>query len=174
MIAANKSNEVLSKMKRIFSAFAVASALISTPVLAQDFAGPRIGVELGMVDDDFLGTEETSYGVNAGYDFDLGSTVFGVTASYTGLFNDHGTDFRELGIGGRAGVKAGASTLAYATAGYSNLDAGGFPGSIDGVKVGLGLEQSFGNVYANAETRYGNYQYGAELYQTVIGVGYRF
>lgn len=161
-------------MKRALTAIGAASILFSAPAFAQEFSGPRVGVELGMMDDDFLGTAETSYGVNLGYDFDMGSSVLGVTASYTGIFNDHGSDFRELGIGARAGIKAGASTLVYGTAGYSNLDANGVPGSLDGVKVGLGLEQSFGNVFANVETRYGNYEAGAELYQTVIGVGYRF
>ena len=161
-------------MKRILAAVAAVSALAATPAFAQDFAGPRVGVELGIVGDDVLSSSDTSYGVNAGYDFDLGSTVLGVTGNYFGLFDDDGSDFRELGIGGRAGVKVAASTLAYASAAYSNIDANGVPGSLDGVKVGLGLEQSFGNVFANVETRYGNYEHGAELYQTVLGVGYRF
>jgi outer membrane immunogenic protein len=162
-------------MKRIFAVLAATSALISTSAFADDFAGPRVGVEIGLVDDNFLGSAETSYGVNAGYDFDLGNAVVGVTGNYSGIFNDHGANFRELGIGGRAGLKIAPTTLGYVTAGYSNVDAKYYPGSIDGVKVGLGLEQKFGaNVYANVETRYFNYQYGAELYQTVVGVGFRF
>ncbi|MDX3910182.1 MAG: outer membrane beta-barrel protein [Sphingobium sp.] len=160
-------------MKRVFAAVAVASALIATPALAQEFAGAHVGAEIGLVDDDFAGSDETTYGFNAGYDWDLGRSVVGVKATYIGIFDDNGTDFRELALMARAGVKATPRTLVYGTAGYSNLDAK-FSSSIDGFKVGVGLEQSFGNVYANIETRYGNYEAGAELYQTAIGIGYRF
>lgn len=161
-------------MKRILVAVAAVSTLVAAPAFAQEFSGPRVGVELGMIDDDFLGTADTSYGVNIGYDFDLGSSVLGLTGTYSGIFNDNGSDFRELGIGARAGFKAGETTLVYGTAGYSNIDNDFVPGSLDGVKVGLGVEQSFGNVFANVETRYGNYQAGVETYQTALGVGYRF
>lgn len=161
-------------MKRFLVAAAAVSTLVAAPAFAQEFSGPRVGVELGMIGDDFLSSADTTYGVNLGYDYDLGSSVLGVTGSYTGIFNDNGTDFRELGIGVRAGIKPGASTLVYGTAGYSNLDNDLIAGSLDGVKVGLGVEQSFGNVFANVETRYGNYEAGVESYQTVLGVGYRF
>ncbi|WP_189338512.1 outer membrane protein [Sphingobium sp. SCG-1] len=160
-------------MKRFFAVFAVA-ALTATPAFAQEFSGARVGVELGAVDDDFAGTDEATYGINAGYDFDLGNTVVGVTGSYTGLFDDDNSDFRDLTLAARAGFKATPRTLVYGTLGYTNLDANGFSGSLDGVKVGLGVEQKFGNLYANIETRYGNYEADGELYQTVIGLGYRF
>lgn len=161
-------------MKRILAVVAVATAVVATPALAQEFQGARVGAEIGAVDDDFAGTDKASYGINAGYDFDLGTTVVGVTGSYTGLFDDDNTDLRDLTIAGRFGFKATPRTLVYGTAGYSNLDADNFPGSLDGVKVGLGVEQKFGNLFANVETRYSNYEFGVELYQTVIGVGYRF
>ena len=164
-------------MKRILAGLVAASALTAVPAAAQtvpDFAGARVGVEVGVTDDDFLGTDEGSYGVTAGYDFDLGNTVVGVTGGYTGLFDDDGADLREFSVAARAGFKAAPATLVYATAGYSNLDFDGLPGSLDGAKFGLGLEQSFGNVFANLETRYADYEAGVELYQTVIGVGFRF
>lgn len=160
-------------MKRVIAALAVASAFVSTPALAQEFAGPRVGVEVGVTDDDFAGTAKGIFGINAGYDFDLGQTVVGVTGGYIGLFDDEDTGLRELNLAARAGFKATPRTLVYASVGYSNLDADG-ASSIDGAKFGLGVEQSFGNVYANIETRYGNYEAGVELYQTAIGVGYRF
>src|ERR1043166_5543478 len=122
-------------MKRILAGLVAASALTAVPAAAQtvpDFAGPRVGVELGVVDDDFLGTDEGSYGFNAGYDFDLGHTVVGVTGGYTGLFDDDGSDFRELSLAARVGFKLAPATLLYATAGYSNLDFDGFAGSLDG------------------------------------------
>jgi outer membrane immunogenic protein len=167
-------------VKKIVLATVLAAAATATPALAQDavvageFTGPRVGVELGLIDDDFLGSDETSYGVLAGYDFDAGNVIVGGAVSYTGLFDDDGADFRDITVSGRVGAKLAPRTLAYASAGYSNLDFDGLPGSVDGVKFGLGLEQSFGNVYANVETRYGNYEAGLELYQTVIGVGFRF
>jgi len=166
-------------MKTALIAAAFAGVLAASPAMAQDeaaatFTGPRVGVELGVIDDDFLGTDDATYGINAGYDFDLGGAVVGVTGGYTGLFDDDGADLRELSLGGRIGAKVGARTLAYGTIGYSNLDANGLGGSVDGVKFGVGLEHSFDNVYANVETRYGNYELGGELYQTAVGVGVRF
>lgn len=162
-------------MKRIFAVLAATSALISTSAFADDFSGPRVGVEVGLVDDEFAGSGDKSYAANVGYDYDLGSSVIGVTGTYSRLFNDGNTNFRELAISARGGMKVTPSTLLYATAGYSNLDAKNLPGSVDGGKWGLGLEQKFGqNLFANVETRYGNYAYGIELYQTVVGVGFRF
>lgn len=164
-------------MKRILAGLVAASALTAVPAAAQtapDFGGLRVGAEIGLVDDDFLGSDDTSYGFNVGYDVEQANTVYGVTGSYTGLFDDNGADFRELSIAARGGFKVTPATLAYATAGYSNIDSDFLPGSLDGVKVGLGLEHSFGKVFANVETRYGNYEQGAELYQTVVGVGFRF
>lgn len=140
---------------------------------ASTFSGPRIGVEIGIADDDFMGSEETSWGINGGYDADLGSFVLGGTVSYTGVFDDEGSDFKELGIGARAGLKAGSNALVYGTLGYSDIDVYGV--SVDGVKGGLGLElASKSGFYGQIETRYGSYDYDIDLYQTVIGVGYRF
>jgi outer membrane immunogenic protein len=158
-------------------ALAMAAA---TPAMAQapapvagEFTGPRVGVEFGLLDDDFLGDDEGTYGFLAGYDFDAGNLIAGATVSYTGLFDDDGADLRDITVSGRLGAKLAPRTMVYGTAGYSNLDADGIK-SLDGVKFGLGLEQSFGKVYANVETRYGNYEAGLELYQTVVGVGFRF
>lgn len=161
-------------MKRFVSLLAAATVFVASPALADGFDGPRVGVELGLVDDDFLGSADQSYGINAGYDVDLGSSVVGITGGYSRLFDDHNTDFREFSLGGRAGLKLSPRTLGYASAAYSNIDADGLPGTLDGVKFGLGLEHTYNNVYANVETRYGNYQYGVELYQTVVGLGVRF
>lgn len=166
-------------MKTALIAAAFAGVLAASPAMAQDeaadtFTGARVGVELGVSDDDAFGTDSGTYGFNAGYDFDLGGAVVGVTAGYTDAFDDDNFGVRELSLSGRIGGKVGAKTLIYGTAGYSNIDASGFPGSIDGAKIGIGVERSFGNVYGNIETRYGNYELGLELYQTAIGVGVRF
>lgn len=162
--------------KIVIAASAAVLAMSAQNAFAQDastFTGPRIGVEIGMADDDFLGSEETTWGVNAGYDADLGGFVLGGTVSYTGIFDDEGSDFEELGIGVRAGAKAGDNALVYATVGYSDIDVYGV--GVDGVKLGLGIElASSGGFYGQLETRYGSYDYDIDLYQTVVGVGYRF
>lgn len=155
------------------AAFIAASAIVATPASAQDASGGRIGVELGLLDDDFLGTEEVSYGLTAGYDFDLGSVVVGPVAGYTSAF-DNEFDIRELSVGGRVGAKVGDASLFYGAVSYSNIDSDYLPGSLDGVKFGLGFEQDFGGFYAGIETRYGTYDYDIDLYQTVLAAGVKF
>lgn len=160
-------------MKKI--AVALVALAVSTPAVAQEastFTGPRVGVEIGLADEDFLGDEETSWGINAGYDADLGSVIVGGTVAYTDVFDDE-ADFRELAIGGRLGTQLAPNALLFGSVAYSDIDVAGL--SVDGVKFGVGAE--FGmteNVFVNFETRYGDYDYDLELYQTVIGVGYRF
>lgn len=157
-------------MKKL--ALALAALTVSTPAIAQDFAGPRVGAEIGFTDDDFLGTEEFSWGINAGYDWDLGNLVVGGTVAYNDFFDDD-ADFREFSFGGRLGTKLDPATLVYVSGAYSDLDIGG--ADLDGLKIGLGAEFAVTrNVYVNLETRYGNYDYGLDLYQTVFGAGYRF
>ena len=159
--------------KSVLALASVAAAVAAQPAMAQEFTGARVGVELGVVDDDFLGTDEATYGIVAGYDFDFQGLVAGVQASYTGLFDDEGTDVRDITIGGRLGTKLAPATMLYGSAGYSNLDADGVS-SLDGLKFGVGVEQAFGNLYGNLETRYANYEAGVETYQTAVGIGVRF
>lgn len=161
-------------MKKIFCAAALAAAAVASPALAQDAGGAHVGVEIGLVDDDFLGTEDVSYGVTAGYDIPLGGVVAGPVVGYTGLFDDNDSGFREYSLGGRLGVPLDAGTLFYGSVAYSNIDFDGFPGSIEGTKFGLGFEKNFGGFYGRIETRYADYEAGAELYQTVLGAGVKF
>jgi len=157
-------------MKKL--ALAVAALTVATPAAAQDFAGPRVGIELGLADEDFLGDAETTWGINAGYDVDLGNVIVGATVAYTDMFDDD-FDFRELNVGGRVGTQMGKSALLYGTLGYSDINVSNI--SVDGVRVGVGAEFAMTkNVFVNLETRYGNYEQDIELYQTVIGLGYRF
>jgi outer membrane immunogenic protein len=63
--------------------------------------------------------------------------------------------------------------LLYVTGGYSNIRAFGV--NIDGFRLGVGGELGLGqSAYVKLEQRYGNYQYGLDLYQTMIGAGIRF
>lgn len=165
-------------MKRILIAAALA-ATVATPALAQEadtaaaettFTGPRIGAEIGVADDDIFGTEGFTYGIEAGYDFDLGGAIAGIQAG----IQDSDDTGRELSIGGRIGAPVSKNALIYGNVAYSNIEV--FEDfEIDGVRFGLGLEIApTKNVYVKAEQRYANYELGAELWQTVVGVGFRF
>jgi outer membrane immunogenic protein len=162
-------------VKRILIAAALA-ATVATPALAQDaapannFTGPRIDAQIGVADDDIFGTEAFTYGVEAGYDFDLGGAVAGLSV---GLQDSDDTG-REISAGGRLGAKVGDKALVYGAVAYSNIKVvDDF--NLDGVRFGLGVEVAPANhVYIKAEQRYANYELGAKLWQTVLGVGYRF
>ena len=176
----------------------VFAGTIATPAFAQDsdFTGPRVEVlggydivKAGDTVDNDANTEDDesidgfAYGVGVGYDYDLGSTVFGIEGEYTDStgkteFSDGG-DFENFGlgsveagrdfyVGARAGIKATPSTLVYAKAGYTNarfnvLATDGVTElsrniDTDGYRVGAGIEQKLsGNAYAKVEYRYSNY-----------------
>jgi outer membrane immunogenic protein len=166
-------------VKRILIAAALA-ATTATPALAQEanaapasdnaFTGARIGAEIGLADDDIFGTESFTYGLEAGYDFDLGGAVVGPTV---GLQDSDDTG-REFSAGGRLGAKVGDKALIYGAVAYSNLKVADHF-KLDGVRFGLGVEYAPAeHVYIKAEQRYANYELGAELWQTVLGVGFRF
>ena len=152
-----------------------ATAFVATPALAQDapasssFIGPRIGVNIGMADDDIFGTESFTYGAEVGYDFAAGGAVVGIT----GEIQDSEDITRELALTARVGARVGSNGLVYATGGYSNIRAYGV--NLDGFRLGAGGELGIGeHGFVKVEQRYGNYEYGAELYQTLIGGGFRF
>ena len=166
-------------MKRILIAAALA-VTVATPALAQEadtaaaaesnFTGARIGAEIGVADEDIFGTEAFTYGIEAGYDFDLGGAIAGIQAG----IQDSDDTGRELSIGGRIGAPVSNNALIYGNIAYSNLEVvDDF--ELDGVRFGLGLEIAPAkNVYVKAEQRYADYELGAELWQTVVGVGFRF
>lgn len=158
--------------------------------------------------------EGIGYGVGVGFDFDAGGLVVGVEGEYsdsTGKaeFDEtiDGTEFlgrietgRDIYVGGRVGFTVTPRTLVYAKAGYTNTsiesaftsdnDAVDFDTSVDGYRVGAGVEHVLGtNVYAKAEYRYSNYNglnldddlFGDEdfdvdldRHQVMVGVGMRF
>lgn len=160
-------------MNRIILA-AVAATAIATPAFAQDasstsFEGARIGANIGFADDHIFGTESFTYGVEAGYDFNLGGAVAGATVE---LQDSKDLD-REIALTGRVGAKVGSNALVYGVAGYSNLKAYGY--KFDGFRLGAGVEFApTKNMFVKVEQRYGNYQYGIDLWQTAVGVGVRF
>lgn len=120
------------------------------------------------------------YGVNVGYNADLGSAVVGVEAeigdsavkeTVTDLFepNDELSVLaaRDLYVGFRAGAKLTPNALIYAKAGYTNarfkgrytdgVDALSEGSNLDGYRLGAGLEYSFGRIGVRGEYRFSDY-----------------
>lgn len=150
---------------------ALAALTVSVPAVAQDFSGPRIGANVGLADDDFLGTETVTWGVEAGYDWNLSGTIVGAQIEYQDDFdNELG---RELALTGRVGLPMTQRSMVYVSAGYSNLDYDIV--DLDGLRIGAGLEVATqSGAFFKFEQRYGNYDYDIDMWQTLAGVGYRF
>lgn len=160
-------------MKNVLVASLVAMT-VATPALAADFTGFRAGATIGMADENFLGDDAFTYGLNVGYDRAYGKVIAGVTAEYQES-EERGFG-RDLSIAARLGTKVTDAALVYGLVGYTNQEVYG-EGSIklDGVRFGAGAEVAFNErLFGNVEYRYSNYEYGAELHQTVIGLGVRF
>jgi outer membrane immunogenic protein len=147
-------------MKKIILLGAAAAALASTPAMA---AGEgRIEGRAGLAW--AAGTEDFVAGVAAGYDFDLGETVFaGPEVAYDTNFD--GLD--AINLGGRLGFKAAEKTKVYLAAGYD-------VGDIDEFNAGVGVQQSFGEkVYGKVEYRRYFFN-GTDLNAAVVGIGVKF
>ncbi len=168
----------------------------SLPAEAQEvpFNGLRAGVIGGLdivrpgstedsdVDGDDQSVEGLLYGIDAGFDVNLGGAVLGVEAEYsdsTGKTRAKRRDpnlfgygevapGRDLYVGARAGVLASPTTLVYVKGGYTNarLNVVASDGTIDrddrfrldGWRIGAGVEKTIGqNTYAKLEYRYSNY-----------------
>jgi outer membrane immunogenic protein len=186
---------------RKFIVAAFLAGTVATPALAQDAASPFTGFRIeGLVGYDVLKSGErndgvdtdenngdeslegVSYGVGAGFDFDLGGVVAGVEAEYSDSSGEQEADEtldgipftsriatgRDIYVGGRIGVRAAPSTLVYAKGGYTNTsiefaaesadDRFELDSNVDGWRLGAGVEQLFGpNMYGKLEYRYSNY-----------------
>lgn len=188
-------------MRTLFTLALLASA---TPAFAQDnapFTGPRaegvVGYDRVQAGGDH--TDGVAFGGQLGYDFQSGLGLIGVEGEVTGSSADTCSGSttaadpriclkagRDLYAGGRIGTVIGGSTLLYGKVGYTNArvrltsnDGTGTTnlaaGNADGVRVGAGLEHSFGGkFYGKAEYRYSNYEGGVERHQALAGLGVRF
>ena len=159
-------------MKKVVLASLVALT-VATPALAADFTGFRVAGTIGLADENFLGDDVFTYGINAGYDQAFGNVIAGVTAE----FQESGkTGYgRDLSIAARLGTKVTDNALVYGLVGYSNQGTEGFAGKLDGVRFGAGAEVAFNQqLFGTVEYRYTNYERGAELHQTLVGLGVRF
>lgn len=181
------------------AALAASLAFMSaTAAQAEDFTGWRADLHGGY---DTLSSVYTVGGVmlgsGIGYDAAIGkSVILGVEANIGySTAKDEGALFgvfystvarRDLELSARIGAKLGESTLAYLKAGYSNAAyetvavGGGFAGfesgTVDGIRLGVGIEQAIGGRwYAKSEYRFTRYgQEDANRNQFLLGVGVRF
>jgi outer membrane immunogenic protein len=122
------------------------------------------------------------YGIGLGYDFSLGGVVIGAEAELSDSSGEQDLDEtidgvnyvgrfetgRDIYVGARIGVPVTPQTLLYVKGGYTNAAVeAGFESNndvfeedttLDGWRVGGGIEQAIGsNAFAKLEYRYSNY-----------------
>jgi outer membrane immunogenic protein len=181
-------------MRYMFLAGALLASA-ATPAFAQEsapFTGPHVE---GIIGYDILkapdadidnGADGLLYGINAGYDFQLGGAVAGIEGEVTGATsNQRGSDLlltgdsarlktdRDLYVGARLGFAVAPSTMLYVKGGYTNakISARYNDGTnpiinegvtLDGYRLGAGIEQKFNlfgpSGFVKAEYRYSNYK----------------
>jgi outer membrane immunogenic protein len=181
-------------MRYMFLAGALLASA-ATPAFAQEsapFTGPHVE---GIIGYDILkapdadidnGADGLLYGLNAGYDFQLGGAVAGIEGEVTGATsNQRGSDLlltgdsarlktdRDLYVGARLGFAVAPSTMLYVKGGYTNakISARYNDGTnpiinegvtLDGYRLGAGIEQKFNlfgpSGFVKAEYRYSNYK----------------
>jgi len=166
-----------------------------------NFAGAKIGAVVGYdnvtLEYEDLDADKDGflYGVTAGYDMDLGGAIIGaeLEASDSSTKQRY-TDFlasgdsatlaagRDLYIGARIGLPLSPSLLAYVKGGYTNArakltynDGTGFSVSdsdtLDGWRVGGGVELSNASSFARVEYRYSDYgEYKSDGINTGLSV----
>ena len=175
-------------MRKYLLGAALLSSAAITPAFAQEaapFTGPHVEAIVGY-DDVSEGDGDLMYGINAGYDFQLGGVIAGIEGEYADSdvkgsgqdLNTTGDSFslntdRDLYVGARLGIAVTPTTMIYAKGGYTNakfesrFDDGA--GTIynngvtaDGYRVGAGIEQKFSlfgpSGFIKAEYRYSNYK----------------
>lgn len=152
-------------MKKVAFAAAVLSAVIATPVLAAPGGEGRVEVRGGLMTGD--GNGEATVGLAAGYDFDLGDSLFvGAEVSGDAILVDAG--YFHLFSGGRIGTKVGTNGKLYATGGVRIAQ-------FDEPYAGAGYQHKItSNVFAKAEYRH-HFNDNVNDYDTfVVGVGFAF
>lgn len=146
----------------------VASLAIASPALANE---ARIEARGGVFWSE--GYTQDTYGVAAGYDFDLGQTAFAGVEVSGDKIADSGTKVA-WGFTGRLGAKVGEKGKAYVASGYTTETCTGCDN--DTWHAGLGYEQGFGNnLYGKVEYRHFFLDQGLPDGNAVVaGLGVRF
>ena len=154
---------------------------------SQDWTGGYVGAQLGYGRGKYAGTADSgaTYGLRAGYDWDLGNWVLGAGIDW---------DKSEMNMGGgtkidniaRLKLRAGADlgrTLVYATAGGAHVkaDIAGVGMSDNGWFAGLGAEYAINDRWTVGgevlENRFDNFNgTGSDLKATTasVNMGFRF
>ena len=202
-------------MKLVYTTAGAAALLLAAPVAAADFSGLRAEVTASRDQDSVKRdlddgsspltrkNDDVSFGVEAGYDLDLGSAVVGgyVGADFPNVENCDaplGSDEfcynakRNYSLGARAGFKVGGPILLYGKAGYSSgrfkavtrdltdpSAEGSDAESQRGIHFGGGAELAIAGFYAKAEYLRTNYDEGdlghdVARNQIKLGAGIRF
>lgn len=157
-------------MKKLIAFAALATAALTTPAMASEFAGPRIEVTAG-ADEVRNGVDATdiAYGAALGYDLQFGKVVVGAEATAANVF-----DRADLGAAARLGYTLNKNVLAYGRVGYTKLERSA-TAKIDGLTVGGGLEvKLIGSTFAKAEYRYTDFDGNLGRHGGLVGFGLRF
>jgi outer membrane immunogenic protein len=185
-------------VKNILIATAALSA-VSAPAFAQEasnFGGAKIGAVVGYdkVRLEALGDDGSKdgflYGVNAGYDFDLGTAVIGIEGELADSTTKESVEdvfvlgdevslnaARDLYIGARVGFPVSQNVMLYAKGGYTNarvklkyddgVDTFSEGRNLDGWRVGAGAEYVMAQTFARLEYRYSEYENNDDLGATI-------
>jgi outer membrane immunogenic protein len=157
-------------MKKLIAIAALATAALSTPAMASEFAGPRLEVTAG-ADEVRNGVDATdiAYGAALGYDLQFGKVVVGAEATAANVF-----DRADLGAAARLGYTLNKNVLAYGRVGYTKLERSA-TAKVDGLTVGGGLEvKLIGSTFAKAEYRYTDFDGNLGRHGGLVGFGLRF
>lgn len=171
---------------RYLIAAAALSVALATPAMADDFAGPYVGV--GVTLDNVQGSGALEgFGASGvggtgfvGYDVPLGAKAFvGIeanadlnSADAQGVQADWG-----WGVGGRIGYKLNGSTALYVRGGYARdrVSAAGYHAWGDGARYGLGLQTALtSRVSLRAEVGQFNYEQDLINNQAALSISYGF
>lgn len=169
-------------MKKLIAIAALATAALTTPAMASEFAGPRVELTAG-ADDVTGGVDATdiAYGAALGYDLQFGKVVIGAEATAANVF-----DRADIGAAARLGYTLNDNVLAYTRVGYTSLErpqtcAGTRPvvcrntANLEGLTLGGGLEVKLvGSTFVKAEYRYSDFDGGIGRHGGLVGVGFRF
>ena len=157
-------------MKKLIAIAALATAALSTPAMASEFAGPRLEVTAG-ADEVRNGVDATdiAYGAALGYDLQFGKVVVGAEATAANVF-----DRADFGAAARLGYTLNKNVLAYGRVGYTKLERSA-TAKVDGLTVGGGLEvKLIGSTFAKAEYRYTDFDGNLGRHGGLVGFGLRF
>lgn len=158
-------------MKKYLAPLAAAAVFITTPAMANDFAGVRGEATAGLDNvTDGVDPTKVTYGFGVGLDAKLYSNVIvGVEASVDNVF-----DRRNVGAGARLGYVVADKALVYGKVGYANWKQT-TTAELEGLRVGGGVEANlYGPVYGKIEYRYTDFDGGVGQHGGLVGLGVRF